>query len=79
MARLLVWIFPQSLWHLIIDDTLIRRSSKKVPGSKIYREHSRKSNRPEFVQGQCWVSLAAVIEKRSVCCCHPDPVPAYAD
>lgn len=62
MARLLIRLFPQPLWHLIIDDTLILRSSKKAPGSKIYREHSRKPNRPEFVRGQCWVSLAAVVE-----------------
>jgi hypothetical protein len=62
MAKLLVRLFPQPLWHLIIDDTLVLRSSKKAPGSKIHREHSRKPNRPEFVRGQCWVSLAAVIE-----------------
>jgi hypothetical protein len=62
MARLLIRLFPQPLWHLIIDDTLILRSSKKAPGSKIHREHSRKPNRPEFVRGQCWVSLAAVVE-----------------
>jgi hypothetical protein len=62
MARLLIRLFPQSLWHLIIDDTLILRSSKKAPGSKFHHEHSRKPNRPKFVQGQCWVSLAAVIE-----------------
>ncbi len=62
MARLLVRLFPEPLWHLIIDDTLILRTSKKAPGSKIFREHSRKPNRPEFVRGQCWVSLAAVVE-----------------
>jgi hypothetical protein len=62
MARLLIRLFPQPLWHLIIDDTLILRTSKKAPGSKIYREHSRKPNRPDFVRGQCWVSLAAVVE-----------------
>lgn len=62
MAKLLVRLFPQPLWHLIIDDTLILRTSKKAPGSKIYREHSRKPNRPDFVRGQCWVSLAAVVE-----------------
>lgn len=62
MARLLIRLFPQPLWHLIIDDTLILRTSRKAPGSKIFREHSRKPNRPEFVRGQCWVSLAAVIE-----------------
>ena len=62
MAKLLVRLFPQPLWHLIIDDTLILRTSKKAPGSKIYREHSRKPNRPDLVRGQCWVSLAAVVE-----------------
>ena len=62
MARLLIRLFPQPLWHLIIDDTLILRTSRKAPGSKIFREHSKKPNRPEFVRGQCWVSLAAVVE-----------------
>lgn len=62
MARLLIRLFPQPLWHLIIDDTLVLRVSKKAPGSKIHHEHSRKPNRPKFVQGQCWVSLAAVVE-----------------
>jgi hypothetical protein len=62
MARLLIRLFPQPLWHLIIDDTLILRSSKKAPGSRIHREHSRKPNRPDYVRGQCWVSLAAVVE-----------------
>ena len=62
MARLLVRLFPRALSHLAIDDTLILRSTKKAPGSKIRREHSRKPNRPKFVRGQCWVSLAAVIE-----------------
>lgn len=62
MARLVIRLFPQPLWHLIIDDTLILRTSKKAPGCKIHREHSRKPNRPLFVRGQCWVSLAAVVE-----------------
>ncbi len=46
VARMLVRFFPQAIWHLAIDDTHVRRTSKKAPKSKIYREHSRKSNRP---------------------------------
>jgi hypothetical protein len=61
-SKLLIRLFPQPLWHLIIDDTLILRTSRKAPGSKIFRQHSRKPNRPEFVRGQFWVSLAAVVE-----------------
>jgi len=61
MAKLLVHFFPQAEWHLVIDDTLVLRTSKKAPGSKICHEHSKKSNRPEFVRAQNWVCLAAVI------------------
>ena len=62
IARLLVRFFPQAVWHLIVDDTVIFRASKKAPGSGIHHQHGNKPNRPEFVRGQCWVSLAAVIE-----------------
>ena len=45
MPRLLVPLFPQPLWHLIIDDTLILPSSKKAPGSRLHREHSKRPSR----------------------------------
>jgi hypothetical protein len=61
VAKMLVRFFPQTIWHLVIDDTHVLRTSKKAPGSKIYREHSKKPNRPEFVRAQNWVNLAAVV------------------
>lgn len=61
VAKMLVRFFPQVIWHLVIDDTHVLRTSKKAPGSKIYREHSKKPNRPEYIQAQNWVSLAAVM------------------
>lgn len=57
-ARFVVTFFPQALWFLILDDTLIFRSSKKAPGSGIQHQHGSKTNRPQYVLGQCWVTLA---------------------
>lgn len=61
VARMLVRFFPQAIWHLVIDDTHVLRTSKKAPGSAIYRDHSRKPNRPEYIRAQNWVCLAAVV------------------
>jgi hypothetical protein len=49
---------------LAIDDTLILRASKKAPASKIHHQHGNKPNLAQYVQGQCWVTLA-VVGKRS--------------
>ena len=64
MLKLLLHFFPQSTWFFVIDDTIIFRASKKAPGSKFHHQHGSKANRPDFVRGQCWVSLAAVIGNR---------------
>lgn len=61
LAKLVVTFFPQSVWFLIFDDTIIYRSSKKAPGSAIYHQHGNKSNRPQYARGQCWVSMALSI------------------
>ena len=61
LARLVVTFFPQPVWYLIFDDTLIYRTSKKAPGSAIYRQHGAKTNRPKYARGQCWVSMALSI------------------
>jgi hypothetical protein len=61
MAKLLITFFPQQQRFLIIDDTIIYRHSKKAPGSKINHEHGSKTNRPKYVRGQSWVSLASVV------------------
>ncbi len=62
-ARMVVTFFPQPVWFLIFDDTLIYRSSKKAPGSGIYHQHGNKTNRPQYARGQCWVSMALSIGK----------------
>ena len=63
MIKLLLRFFPQSTWFFVIDDTVVFRASKKAPGSKFHHQHGSKANRPDFVRGQCWVSLAAVVRK----------------
>jgi hypothetical protein len=50
---------------LALDDTLLFRSSKKAPGSHVYHQHGTKENRPQFVRGQNWVCLAAVVNGRA--------------
>jgi hypothetical protein len=60
MARMLKAFFPNQQRFLVIDDTIIYRNSKKAPGSKIHHEHGCKANRPKYVRGQSWVSLASV-------------------
>ena len=57
-------IFPAELLNLIIDDTLIPRSAKSGPGISIKHDHSRKANRPTFLNSQCWVMLALVVTVR---------------
>ena len=61
MAKLLIKFFPNQQGFLVMDDTIIFRSSKKAPGSKINHQHGTKANRPQYVRGQNWLSMAAVI------------------
>ncbi|MDO8946332.1 MAG: transposase [Desulfocapsaceae bacterium] len=60
MARLVVTFFPLPIWFIIFDDTFYR-SSKRAPGSGIYHQHGKKSNRPQYALGQYWVSMALSI------------------
>ncbi len=62
-ARLALRMFPRHRWFLMIDDTIVFRSSKKAPGSAIHHQHGNKTNRPTFVRGQCWVTLALTLSK----------------
>ena len=62
-TRLALLMFPRRRWFLMIDDTIVFRSSKKAPGSAIHHQHGNKTNRPTFVRGQCWVTLALTISK----------------
>ena len=61
IAKLVMTFFPKQQRYLVIDDTIIYRNSKKAPGSKINHEHGSKANRPQYVRGQNWVSLASVV------------------
>lgn len=64
LVSLIARVFPQKIATLIIDDTLVPRVSKSAPGVNIRHDHSRKPNRPVFLNAQCWVTLAAVLRVR---------------
>jgi len=59
--RMLVSENSLSTCNLIIDDTTVCRSSKKAPCVKFHHQHSNKVNRPKYLLGQCWVSLAITL------------------
>lgn len=67
LAMLLTNVFDQRHWFLVIDDTVVFRSSKKAPDCKYHHQHGNKPNRPKFVLGQGWVTLSAVVEKGARC------------
>jgi hypothetical protein len=57
-ARLALQQIPGKRCFLVIDDTLVFRCSRKAPESRIHHQHGQKDNRPVYVRGQNWVSLA---------------------
>jgi DDE superfamily endonuclease len=61
LLSLLLKLLPGDILTLVIDDTLIPRSSKDAPGCTIRHDHSRKTNRPEFLLSQCWVTLGVSV------------------
>ncbi|MCP4277637.1 MAG: transposase [Gammaproteobacteria bacterium] len=60
LARLVILVIKDDVIHLAIDDTLTLRASKKAPASQVHHQHGNKPNLSQYVQGQCWVSLAWV-------------------
>ena len=60
-VRLALMTCQQDVVHLVIDDTLTLRASKKAPGSQIHHQHGNKPNLASYVRGQCWVSLAMIV------------------
>ena len=64
LLQLVQRVFPAELVNLIIDDTLVPRCAKTGPGISIKHDHSRKANRPTFLNSQCWVTLALVVRVR---------------
>ena len=61
-TRLVMQVVKEDVIHLAIDDTLTLRASKKAPASQIHHQHGNKPNLSQYVQGQCWVSLAWVVK-----------------
>jgi DDE superfamily endonuclease len=62
-TQLFLQLFPDKQVYLAIDDSIVLRHSKKAPESKIYHQHGCKTNLSQFVRGQCWVALAAVVDR----------------
>ena len=54
----------EDIIHLVIDDTLTLRASKKAPACQIHHQHGNKPNLAKYVLGQCWVSLAMIVTRR---------------
>ncbi len=46
-----------------LDDWVIERFSDKAPACRTHHQHSKKRNRPTYIWGQCWVSLAIIFER----------------
>ncbi len=47
----------------MIDDTLTLCASNKIPGSQIHHQHGNKPNLAAYVRGQCWVTLAMIVNR----------------
>lgn len=47
--------------YVAIDDTVVFRCSRKAPESRIHHQHGCKVNRPVYVRGQNWVTMALVL------------------
>jgi hypothetical protein len=54
-------VLPAQTLSLVIDDTLVPRCSGSAPGCAIRHDHSRKTNRPEYLLSQCWVTLGVSV------------------
>jgi len=54
-------VLPSQTLNVVIDDTLVPRCSKSAPGCAIRHDHSRKTNRPEYLLSQCWVTLGVSV------------------
>jgi len=63
LLRLLIRFAPAGLAMVVLDDTLVMRWSASAPGAAVRREHSRKPNRPRFVNAQCWVTIGLVMAR----------------
>ena len=53
--------FPVARRFVILDDTLVPRSSDQAPGAAVRFDHAHKTNRPDHLLCQCLVTLSAVL------------------
>src|SRR3954467_4724239 len=58
LLSLLATLFDPPVWPVVIDDTVVERSSARAPGSLVHHNHAAKPNRPRFLRGQGWLCLA---------------------
>ena len=61
LLNLVQSLMPSQTLNLVIDDTLLLRHSASAPGSAIRYDHAQKTNRPTFVQAQCWVTVGVSV------------------
>jgi len=63
LLRLVMQFSSEAILTFVLDDTLLLRWSDSAPGVGIRHEHSRKPNRPRYVNAQCWVTLGVVLAR----------------
>src|SRR3954447_14256117 len=63
LLGVLTTLFAPAVWHVIVDDSVVDRISRRAPGWLNHHNHNAKPNRPEFLRGQGWLCLAAVVER----------------
>jgi hypothetical protein len=61
LFRLVLAVLPFDVLTLVLDDTLVPRSSASAPGCAYRHDHSRKTNRPSFLLAQCWVTVGVSV------------------
>ena len=54
---------PDEPITLGLDDWVVERFSDSAPACRTHHQHSKKTNRPQYIWGQCWVSLAVIFER----------------
>ena len=64
LLAVLATLVEPSVWHVVIDDTVVERLSTRAPGSLVHRTHAAEPKRPRLLRGQRWLCQAAAIEHR---------------